>query len=70
MKTLSFSSETEKRDLFESLKTTGLSKLNDLRTKGIHEDKIVESISKINNMSFNEATITEDVMNLNALTLL
>lgn len=64
---IAFSEEKEKQDLFETLKIEGLNSLTKLKEKGIHEDKVNESIEKINSMSYNKDTLTEDVIHLNLL---
>lgn len=60
---LVFGNESDKKQLFESLKHENLELLSKIDKNGI-EDKIVESISKISNMQYNPNTLVKDVVSL------
>jgi len=66
LKTLIESSLDEKKVLLESYKEKSLEKLNNVETEGI-ENKINESIEKINTINFNPETINDDIINLHEL---
>jgi len=66
LKTLIESSLDEKKVLLESYKEKSLEKLNNVETEGI-ENKINESIEKINTIIFNPETINDDIINLHEL---
>jgi len=67
LNTIAFAEEKDKKALFETLKNEGLNKLTELKTKGIHEDKVNESIEKVKGMQYSKNTLTEDVIHLNLL---
>jgi len=67
LNTIAYSEEKNKKDLFETLKKEGLEKLSGLKTKGIHEDKVNESIVKVSSMTYNRNTLSEDIIHLNLL---
>jgi hypothetical protein len=67
LNTIAFAEEKDKKALFEALKSEGLVKLSELKNKGIHEDKVNESIEKVKGMQYNKQTLTEDVIHLNLL---
>lgn len=66
LKTLIESSLDEKKILLEFYKEKSLEKLNNVETEGI-ENKINESIEKINTIIFNPETINDDIINLHEL---
>jgi hypothetical protein len=66
IKNIVLSSEDGRKSLFETLKTDNISLLKSTQKDGM-EDKIHETIDKINKMEFNNETSIKDIMSLHEL---